>query len=173
MCQNTVLASTIISPMDIPIVVYDIWKDPEERKDISRSDPYTTQYMVKAFNRHWKNHRKQFDFSLSCADRRRLREMPRELCDRRTSQLNSNLLNRSISSDIPCVFEQPFIDDDDPRPCGDFDEPVKLTDVFQAFVIQKVRNVVVVVLGGVVSIACFIAFLCCCRRRVAKKEKAE
>jgi hypothetical protein len=99
--------------------------------------------------------------------------MPRELCDRRTSQLNSNLLNRSISNDIPCVFEQPFIDDDDPRPCGDFDEPVKLTDVFQAFVIQKVRNVVVVLLGGVVSIACFIAYVCCCRRRVAKKEKAE
>lgn len=162
-----VMASTEIPSTDIPVQVFDVWSDPNEHNDISKTRPDITADLIKAFNVHWKDHPAQFDWATTCAQTSRLQQMPASLCAKRTSHLPLDLDQRSITNAIPCQFEAPFVADDDPRPCGAGDAPIDLKKNFQNSIIATLRKFLL----GLVATLAVVVFTTCyvcrsCRRKL-------
>ncbi len=125
----------------MPIELYNIIDDPTERHNIAGSHTEILRAMLSEFNqKHWREHPPQFDWSQSCLFDERLYSMPSDVCARRTSHLSLDMNLRSISNTIACRFEQPFIRDDDPSPCGNGRNSSNIKAEFKAVIASAVKK---------------------------------
>ena len=69
------------------VQVFNVYSDPEEKVEISKTEPRITEDLIKSFNEHWKGHPKQFDWAISCFNDKRYKWLPQSECDKRTSHL--------------------------------------------------------------------------------------
>lgn len=151
-----VLASPELRRQDIPVMVFDVYGDPSESRDLAATRPELVSELVAAFNVHWSARPLLFDWSLSCVNATRLRPMPRALCEARSSHLFPDMDRRSVSITGPCEFEAPYIPDDAVGPCGDGKPgPINLKQKFK----DRIRSILLRGLGSTIAIIVVFRFV--------------
>lgn len=135
-----VLNNTKVPVEAIPVRVFNVWEDPGEHVDLSLSHPEITRMLIESFDEHWRDHPPQFNARTACNERVRFAPGPKELCRRRTSDMFVPIEQRSAPKAMECVWEHPFIEDDDPEACGTGNLPPDNMEMFfQAIVVRKVK----------------------------------
>jgi hypothetical protein len=144
--SGDVRASTELNLTDIPISLFNVFTDPFETQDLA-NDPLhkdSLNTIISAFNKHWQHRMPSFDWQTSCPPNiHRLHLLPDATCSRRTSHLSESLDQRSVSANIPCAFEVPFIEDDDPNICGmSGGSPINVKHFFVANIVRMIQRLV-------------------------------
>lgn len=171
--SGDVLASTVLKREDIPIEVYNVYDDPTETINLFATHKDVVADMLKSFNEHWKHRPKMFDFQTTCVDHKRYKVLPQSQCATRTSHLAATMDQRGTTNTIPCRFEQPFIADNDPKPCGSHAgavEPINLIEQFRVQIVSVVRKVLLAFIVVMVVVV-YAAWSCCCKKKQVKKTK--